>query len=113
MKILIWFIPLTLLLVACSGISQQTVGPTPTPIDEIQAVEKAKLLWQKAKDEKQDLSNGPCLSDEIIPDWVADIAHQPRIPADDLPENQCSSYREGRAHHFVELDEFGNFLRAY
>ena len=37
---------------------------------------------------------------------------EPRLPLDDDPANQCRRYRDGEAHHFVELDENGNLLRA-
>ena len=77
-----------------------------------QAIRVAKELYQQKKAEGLDFSNGPCLSDEIIPDWCVDIAHWPRQPIDNRPENQCRSYREGRVHHFVELDEDGNLIRA-
>jgi hypothetical protein len=76
------------------------------------AVRKAKELFEQKRAEGMDFSNGPCLSDEIIPDWCADVAHNPRQPIDNRPENQCSSYREGRVHHFVELDPEGNLIRA-
>lgn len=62
----------------------------------------------------KDLSVGPCLLNpvESAPDWVCDVAHNPRQSVDDHPENQCSAFREGKAHHFVELDEKCNFIRA-
>jgi hypothetical protein len=59
-----------------------------------------------------DFSCGPCLSDALMPDWVLDVAHNPRQAMDDLPSNQCPSFREGRAKHFVELDLEGNLIRA-
>lgn len=61
-----------------------------------------------------DLGNGPCLADPLseFPDWVCDIAHDPRETIDDLPENQCSVYREGKAKHFVEVDYICNLIRA-
>jgi len=61
----------------------------------------------------RDLSNGPCLSNPIPDqsDWVCDVAHSPRQPTDDLPENQCSAYRDGQAHHFVEVDTECNLIR--
>jgi hypothetical protein len=43
---------------------------------------------------------------------VADIAHDPRLPLDDDPANQCQRYRNGEAHHFVELDENGQLIKA-
>lgn len=65
-----------------------------------------------------DLSDrSPCLSDNNpewnISDWVCDVAHSPRQAIDDLPENQCAAFREGRAHHFVEVDPKCEFIRAY
>lgn len=62
-----------------------------------------------------DLSDGPCLSDPdvIAGDWVCDIAHSPRKPVDNQQENQCKAFREGRAHHFVEIDESCNIITIY
>ncbi len=112
MKLAFFIMPL--LLTACS-LTTSFSGPKPTPVtnDETRAVAAAKQLWQQAYDKKEDLSKGPCLSNEVIPDWVADIAHQPRQVADDDPKNQCLAFMQGKAHHFVELDEDGNFLRAF
>jgi hypothetical protein len=63
-----------------------------------------------------DLSEGPCLSDGdvnwMIEDWVCDVAHSPREDVDNQPENQCRAYREGKAHHFVEVDPDCNFIRV-
>ena len=81
--------------------------------DEKLAIAKAIELWRVKLLSGEDLSDGPCLSNKIIPDWVADIAHDPRQEIDDLPQNQCSAYREGTAHHFVELDPEGNVIRTY
>jgi len=80
--------------------------------DKDLAVAKARELWRIQFQMEADLSAGPCLSNNVIPDWVADIAHSPRQEVDDKPENQCSAYREGTAHHFVELDPAGNLIRA-
>ena len=44
-------------------------------------------------------------------DYVVDIVHVPRIAEDDLLENQCQDYREGKIIHFVELDKDGNVVR--
>ncbi|MBR9678704.1 MAG: hypothetical protein GON13_00365 [Nanoarchaeota archaeon] len=49
------------------------------------------------------MSDGPCLTNEIFKDWVCDIAHNPRLPIDDLEENQCESFLNGEANHFVEV----------
>ena len=85
--------------------------PKSVPKSEIDtAINQAKYLYSFQKIE--DLSNGPCLSDALMPNWVVDIAHSPRQAVDDLPENQCPSYREGRSKHFVELDPDGNLITA-
>lgn len=64
--------------------------------------------------------NGPCLAEAgqkgLVTDWsyyknwVCDVAHEPRQPVDDLPENQCASFGPGR--HFVEVDMGCNVIRA-
>ncbi len=56
-------------------------------------------------------SNGGCLSNEVEPDWVCDIAHSPRQDIDNLPENQCSSYVNGEAKHFVEVTQDCQVIR--
>jgi hypothetical protein len=62
-----------------------------------------------------DLSNGPCLLDPIsdLQDWVCDVAHEPRQDVDNDPKNQCSAYREGKAHHFVEVDPSCNLIKTW
>ena len=74
-------------------------------------IELAKIAYEQAKAEGVDMSTGPCLG-LIKPDWVADVAHDPRQPVDEDPANQCEAYRSGEAHHFVELDPEGNLIRA-
>ena len=71
--------------------------------DEEEAIAKAKEQYEILKSQGLEMSNGPCLSNEIIPDWVADVAHDPREDIDDLPENQCPAYGIN-ASHFVEVD---------
>ena len=80
--------------------------------DRERAIQAAIRLFQEKKAQGIDLSAGPCLAEEIIPDWCVDVAHSPRQPIDDRPENQCQSWRTGRVHHFVELDPDGNLIRA-
>lgn len=68
---------------------------------------------QSALGNATDLSDGPCLLDPIAgTDWVCDVAHDPRQPLDNLPENQCSSYRSGVAHHFVEVSPDCGLIRS-
>lgn len=62
---------------------------------------------------KANLSSGPCLSNNIGPGWVCDVAHNPRVPEiDNMPENQCPEYGKS-ASHFVEVDPNCNFIRAH
>jgi hypothetical protein len=80
--------------------------------------DKAVTEAQDARDEAvaagQDLTDGPCISESLpgLPDWVADVAHEPRTAVDDNPVNQCQRYRSGEAHHFVELQADGQVLRV-
>lgn len=60
-----------------------------------------------------DFNNGPCLAEEIIPDWSCDIVHSPRQAVDDDPANQCASFRQGLTHHFVEVDGNCNRVKVY
>ncbi|MBI2329925.1 hypothetical protein HYU94_00865 [Candidatus Daviesbacteria bacterium] len=76
------------------------------------AINKAKFLYSEEKIRGRGFINGPCLSDALLPGWVVDIAHSPRLAIDDLPENQCPSYIEGKAQHFVELNTEGDLIRA-
>lgn len=77
-----------------------------------EAIQRAMEIYRQRRAEGMDFSHGPCLSQEIIPGWCVDIAHNPRQPSDDDPENQCASFLEGRVRHFVELDPEGNLIRA-
>ena len=63
----------------------------------------------------RDLSSGPCLLDPVPEnaDWVCDVAHSPREAADELPENQCGSFRKGEARHFVEVSPDCRLIREY
>lgn len=80
--------------------------------DKDLAIAQAIELWRIALLSGDDLSSGPCLSNKVIPDWVADVAHNPRQDIDNLPANQCTAYLSGEAKHFVEIDLEGNLIRA-
>ena len=76
------------------------------------AISLAQALYAQKKADGVDFSAGPCLSEDLMDGWVADIVHTPRQPVDDVPENQCQSYRAGRAFRLVELDPDGKIIRA-
>jgi hypothetical protein len=75
------------------------------------AVEECIKECKTQLEKGTDLSAGPCLSNEIIPDWVCDVAHSPRESVDNQPENQCPAFREQKAHHFVEVDTGCNLIK--
>lgn len=77
-----------------------------------QIVSQAQYLYRDSKRLKVNLDVGPCITNSLKPDWVVDLVHEPRLPLDDLPENQCQAYVEGQAKHFVELDLDGNLVRV-
>jgi hypothetical protein len=77
------------------------------------AVNQAKKVYLQKKEQGIDLTDGPCLTNDLLPDWVVDIVHNPRQTIDNLPENQCAAFMEGRAKHFVELDSSGNVVRVF
>jgi len=93
-------------------------GCTQNP-DKKDIVETAKTecidMCNQQLEKGTDLSDGPCLSDPniIAGDWVCDVAHSPRLPVDNQQENQCKAFREGRARHFVEVDETCNIITTY
>jgi len=71
-----------------------------------------ELCQQMLSSDGQDFDKGPCLSNNIVADWVCDIAHSPRQAVDDDPSNQCESFREGSTNHFVEVDGNCNVIKA-
>jgi hypothetical protein len=78
------------------------------------AVAAAREAYDRAASQDAELEDGPCIAEELpgLPDWVADVAHDPREDVDDEPENQCRRYRDGEASHFVELTPDGELIRA-
>jgi hypothetical protein len=79
-----------------------------------QAISTAHHIYEDARANGSDMSNGPCLAVDLVPPggWALDIAHDPRQPIDDLPANQCSNVRSGQVDHFVELTPDGQLIRA-
>src|SRR5919197_4150146 len=94
-----------LVLTACGGPSQD---------ERDRAVTEARQAYGEAKAAGINLDRGPCIAEQLpgLPDWVADVAHEPRQPVDESPANQCRRYRDGEAHHFVELSPSGDLIRA-
>jgi hypothetical protein len=83
----------------------------PDEAEQERAIAAAKKAYGAAQERGVDFADGPCLG-VVIDGWVADVAHDPRQPVDDRPENQCEAYRSGEADHFVELDPAGTVIRT-
>jgi hypothetical protein len=78
---------------------------------ELEIVVQAQNIFEKKKEEGWDFLNGPCLSNNLLGEWVVDVAHNPREAIDDLPENQCTAFITGQVNHFIELDSEGKLIR--
>ncbi|MDP3899610.1 MAG: hypothetical protein Q8Q23_00855 [bacterium] len=76
------------------------------------ALIQARQVYRQAVLDGVDLSSGPCLSNNLIPGWVLDIAHNPRQAIDNNPANQCPAYRDGAANHFIEMDVYGTVIKS-
>jgi len=93
--------------------SERSIGDQhPNTAAAAQCVE----LCKKAVAAGEDLSAGPCLSDDlpggvVEGDTVCDVAHSPRTEEDDDPDNQCEAFRDGRANHFVEVTPTCDLIR--
>jgi hypothetical protein len=92
----------------CGGGGSDSSSP-PSKAEKRKAVAVSKVLYKVAKTYGTfDINKGPCIGNPIPNvgggDWVADLVHVPRKPIDDEPANQCPLFRDGKAHHFVELD---------
>lgn len=103
----------TLTLTACTRTQSSTPlqDSPPEATTEADIFKNALNLYLQKKAQDVDFSNGPCLG-KIAPDWVLDIAHSPRQTIDDKTQNQCADFKEGRVHHFIELDPDGKLIRS-
>lgn len=92
-------------------ISQQEI----TIPDKDKATSACKQECYSKLKEGINLNDGPCLLNQIndLPDWVCDVAHEPRQTVDNDPKNQCSTFGEGKAHHFVEVDPNCNLIKTW
>lgn len=102
-------------LVLRTGGSPQSVAEEPLSQNSIDAiVQHGQILLTERLNAGEDLSDGPCLDDnKTFSGWVIDIAHSPRIDADDDPKNQCSAYRNGKAKNFIELSASGDVIQIF
>lgn len=112
-NLLFAIILIVILVSACTIYVVNNGGFNPGRKDTLDAaINQAKYLYRLKKEEGTDFSKGPCLTNALMSGWVLDIVHNPKEQVDDLVENQCSSYINGQAKHFVELDINGSLVRA-
>jgi hypothetical protein len=74
------------------------------------AVSCALDLYAQKKAEGMQFSS-QCLG--TCEDYAVDIVRVPRTSEDNLVENQCADFREGKVSHFIELDKDGEIVRVY
>ena len=82
--------------------------------EELTEVERITMLalelYEQKKQEGMEFSS-QCLG--TIDGYAVDIVHVPRTEEDNLPENQCDDFREGRVSKFIEIDKDGNVVRIF
>lgn len=73
-------------------------------------IECAKNLYYIAKEEGM-IFDSQCLG--ACENYAVDIVHVPRISEDDLFDNQCEEFREGKVSNFIEIDKNGEIVRIF
>jgi len=94
------------------GIYVKQGNPSTTPdyvLEQQRAIAQAQTFYSLAENGRVEFSS-QCLGS--FGDYAFDIVHSPRIPEDNLQENQCEEYKNGLVHHFIELDKDGNIVRV-
>ena len=87
--------------------------PANTPVYvkwQQEAINCSMSLYEEKKSEGMDFSS-QCLG--TCGNYAIDIAHVPRLEEDNLEENQCQDFREGKVTRFIELDEEGEIIRIH
>ena len=109
----IWFIILPFALILFTGCGKQETQNI-NEFAEVKAGAACGQICTQAMVDGVDLSIGPCLANPLpeYSDWVCDVAHTPRIPADELPANQCSAFQNKTAKSFVEYSPDCTLIRT-
>lgn len=82
---------------------------TPNYVTEQQdAIDCAIRLYNNEKAEGVAFSS-QCLG--TCGNYAVDIVHVPRNTDDNLAENRCADFREGKVSKFIELDDKGEIVR--
>lgn len=113
-KIILFTLSITVIMLTVFFTLQFSANsPKSVPKSEIDiAINQAQYIYRQKKLSGEDFSSSPCLSNDLLPGWVVDIVHSPRLEMDNFVENQCPAYLEGRAKHIVELDLNGDLIGA-
>ncbi len=108
------FVCTALLLSLAAGCVSQKPTETTTNLPVQQLSDICIEACKKALIADPPVERGPCLLNPIPEDriWVCDMAHDPREPIDDLPENQCSAFRAGRSTHFIDVTPDCKLIKA-
>ncbi len=77
-------------------------------IEQKNIINCSKELYDNFKESGTEI-NSQCLGN--CEDYAVDIVNVPRTKQDNLIENQCADYREGKVSHFIELDKNGEIVR--
>lgn len=108
MKFKILFVVFSIILVSgCIGQTEEKI--------HIEKIKQACIqACQRALQQGRNLNNGPCLLDPMpdYPEWVCDVAHEPRQAVDNLRENQCDAWHARTATHFIEVTPECEFIKA-
>ena len=92
------------------GVYVKHGNPSTTPenvLAQQEAINCALDLYQQEK-AKTEL-NSQCLGS--CGDYAVDIVHVPRTSEDNLAENQCQDYRQGKVSQFIELNKQGEIVQ--
>jgi hypothetical protein len=83
-------------------------NPSNTPEQVLEQQEAINCALSKFTSFTEEI-NSQCLGS--CEDYAVDIVHVPRVNEDDLFENQCDDFREGKVSHFIELDKDGAVVK--
>lgn len=103
------FLALLLILGACDA--GEGEGSRDTLAGREDAITECIKLCEFNISNEADLSQGPCLNEEVVEDWACDIINVPPQEADELPANQCEDHPD-LVEHIVSLDPDCKLLGA-
>ena len=83
-------------------------NPFETPDYVLEQQEAISCAIEKFENFNEEL-NSQCLG--TCGNYAVDIVHVPRTSDDNLAENQCSDYNDGKVSQFIELDKYGGIVK--